>query len=192
MERNQGVIKNALGLSHQYVRQVVQAGDRVVDATAGNGGDTVFLAGLVGISGHVDAFDIQADALSNTLRRLQEAGLAGHCSLHLASHARMAEHVSPGLSAVMFNLGYLPGGDHSIGTQAESTLAALSQAMKLIRPGGIITLGIYYGGDSGFAERDAVLDFLRRINVHDYAVQKIEMLNAVSCAPVFACIERLR
>jgi len=189
-KRQQGVILNALGLSHQYVRQVIRAGDRAVDATAGNGGDTLFLAELVGAGGHVDAFDIQPAALTKTGQRLTAAGLSDRCTLHLASHDQMAECVSPGVRAVMFNLGYLPGGDHQIGTRAPSTLAALGQAMDLLQPGGIITVGIYYGGDSGFAERDAVLAFLPEIDVHRFAVQKMEMANAC-CAPIFICIEKL-
>ena len=189
--RHQGIILNALGLSHQYGRQAVRPGDRVIDATAGNGGDTLFLAELVGPAGHVDAFDIQPDALAQTDRRLAAAGLTGRCTLHLASHDRMAALVEPGIRLVMFNLGYLPGGDHRIGTQAESTLAAFEQAMALLMPGGIITIGLYYGGDSGFAERDAVLAYLPGIDVHAFAVQKIEMANAANCAPIFICIEKL-
>lgn len=190
-ERNRGIIRNALGLSHQYAESAVRPGDRVVDATAGNGGDTVFLAGLVGETGHVDAFDIQPAAIESTGRRLEEAGLTSRCTLHQASHDTMIERVEPGVRVIMFNLGYLPGGDHQIGTRADSTLPALKQAMSLLAPGGIITIGIYYGGDSGFAERDAVLAFLPDIDVRDFAVQKVEMANAANCAPIFVCIERL-
>jgi hypothetical protein len=190
-DRHQGVIRNALGLSHQYVNQVVRPGDRVIDATAGNGGDTVFLAGLAGTDGHVDAFDIQAAALERTRNRLAAAGLADSCTLHLASHDRLTEFVTPGIRAIMFNLGYLPGGDHQIGTRTTTTLAALDQAQQLLLVGGIITIGIYYGGDSGYEERDAVLDYLRGIDVHAFAVQKVEMANAANCPPIFVCIERL-
>lgn len=190
-DRSRGIIRNALGLSHQYVSQIIQLGDRAVDATAGNGGDTLFLAELCGPDGHIDAFDIQPAALEQTRKKLAAADLAERCSLHLASHDRLSELVKPGIRAFMFNLGYLPGGDHSIGTQAASTLLALDQAQELLLPGGIITIGIYYGGDSGFAERDAVLDYVSQIDVHRFAVQKIEMINSTSCAPIFVCIERL-
>jgi predicted methyltransferase len=188
--RQQGVILNALGLSHQYAAKLIQPGDRAVDATAGNGGDTCFLAELVGSSGHVDAFDIQPAALDKTRQRLASAGLAARCTLHLASHDQMADLVAPGVRVIMFNLGYLPGGDHQIGTRASSTLRAVEQAQNLLLPGGIITIGIYYGGDSGFAERDAVLEYLPSIDVHAFAVQKIEMANAANCAPIFICIEK--
>ena len=190
-DRQRGVIRNALGLSHQYVSQVIRPGDRAVDATAGNGGDTLFLADLCGPVGHVDAFDIQADALGRTRAKLIAAGLIDRCSLHLASHDRLSEIVDQGIRVAMFNLGYLPGGDHGIGTQAASTLSALDQAQNLLLPGGIITIGIYYGGDSGFDERDAVLEYVSNIDVHSFVVQKIEMINSTSCAPIFICIERI-
>jgi len=189
--RQQGVILNALGLSHRYAEMVVRPGDRVIDATAGNGGDTEFLAGLAGEAGHVDAFDIQAEALEKTRARLTAANLIGRCSLHLASHDRMAELCQPGVRVIMFNLGYLPGGDHQIGTRAHSTLAAIDQACRLLLAGGIVTIGIYYGGDSGFDERDAVLDHIRTLDVHTFAVQRIEMANAANCPPIFICIEKL-
>jgi hypothetical protein len=64
--------------------------------------------------------------------------------------------------------------------------------MSLLRVGGTITLGIYYGGDSGYVERDAVLTFLQSVSVHDFAVQRIDMFNAVNCAPIFICLEKLR
>ncbi len=189
--RRQGVILNALFLSHRYVGQIVRPGDLVVDATAGNGGDTLFLADLAGETGHVHAFDIQAEALQNTAKRLKEAGLYERCSLHLSSHDRMDEFVPAKVRAVMFNLGYLPGGDHQIGTRPETTLAALEKARRLLLPGGIITIGLYYGGDSGFEERDAVLAAVRDLDVHSFAVQQIEMVNSKSCPPIFICIEKL-
>lgn len=189
--RNQSLIRNALGLSHQYATAVVRPGDTVVDATCGNGGDTVFLAGLVGPTGRVIAFDIQADAVAKTSQRLQTAGLTDRCVLHLASHDRLTELVEPGVRAVFFNLGYLPDGDHRIGTRAETTLAALGQALSLIQPGGMVSICLYYGGDSGFDEHDAVLAYLQTIPVERFAVQKIEMANARACPPIFICCERL-
>jgi predicted methyltransferase len=189
--RNRGLIRNALGLSHQYAQAAIQPGDRVVDATCGNGGDTVFLAELVGPPGQVEAFDIQATAIEKTRERLRAVNLLDRCSLHQVSHDQMATLVEPGVSAVLFNLGYLPGGDHQIGTRAETTLVAIHQALELVRPGGIVMICLYYGGDSGFAEHDAVLAFIRNIPVREFAVQKIEMANATNCPPIFICCERL-
>ncbi len=189
--RGQGIIFNALGLTHQYATRAIRPGDRVIDATAGKGFDTFFLAELVGETGHVDAFDIQPAAIEHTRQRITAAGLESRCTLHLASHDQLAALVAPGVRVIVFNLGYLPGADHVIGTKAASTLPALEQAMSLLVLGGIITIGIYYGGDSGFDERDAVLDYLRTIDVKTFAVQKIEMANATNCPPIFVCIEKI-
>lgn len=50
--------------------QVVRAGDVVVDATMGNGHDTLALAQLVGPSGTVYGFDIQQEAVDSTAAHL--------------------------------------------------------------------------------------------------------------------------
>lgn len=189
--RGQGLVKNALHLSHDYARLLVRPGDRVVDATCGNGGDTVFLAELVGPDGLVDGFDIQAAAIERTRERLAKTDLLERCRLHPVSHDRMADFVAPGVSCVLFNLGYLPGGDHAIGTRPLTTLPAIAQALDLIKVGGAVLICLYYGGDSGFDEHAAVLDFIRTIPVRDFAVQKIELANAANCPPIFICCEKL-
>ncbi len=190
------VVRNALALSHDYIRKVVRPGDLVVDATAGNGHDTLFLAGLVGPEGLVLAFDVQQEAVRRTVERLEAAGMGARCRVFAEGHQHLGKRVHEvGLtcraSAVMFNLGYLPGADHSSGTRATTTLPALGQAMACLRTGGIVTVGIYYGGDSGFEEKEAVLAFVESIDVHEFVVQKIEMVNSKSCPPIFLCIEKL-
>ncbi len=190
------VVRNALALSHEYVRKVVGSGDLVVDATAGNGHDTAFLAELAGPDGLVLAFDVQEDAIRRTRDRLETLCLLDRCRLFAEGHELFGERldgIAPGrpLAAVMFNLGYLPGADHALGTKAPTTIAALQQAMARLRPGGLATVALYYGGDSGFEERDAVLRFVESIDVHAFAVQKTEMVNSRSCPPIFLCIEKL-
>ena len=190
------VIRNALALSHDYVRKVVRPGDLVVDATAGNGHDTLFLAGLVGPEGRVLAFDVQEEAVRRTRERLAEAGVLAQCRLFNEGHEHLEARVREeggdrALSVVMFNLGYLPGADHALGTRAETTIPAIGQSLAGIRPGGIVTIALYYGGDSGFEERDAVLRFVEDIDVHGFAVQKVEMVNSRACPPIFLCIEKL-
>ncbi|NCA98104.1 MAG: methyltransferase domain-containing protein [Clostridia bacterium] len=186
------LVQNALALSHEYARLLVRPGDTVIDATCGNGGDTEFLADLVGPDGHVIGFDIQSEAIARTTDRLQKAGLLARCELHVASHDRMAERVPPGVRVVLFNLGYLPRGNHAIGTRSETTLPALDQALALLSVGGAVLICLYYGGDSGFEEYQAVLDHIRTLPVRQFAVQKIEMANATNCAPIFICCEKLQ
>jgi len=142
--------------AHRLVRERVGEGDRVVDATIGNGQDTVFLAGLVGRSGRVDGFDIQSEAIESTRQRLQGCP-CDHVVLHQTSHEKMAGLVEPPLQAVMFNLGYLPGGDKQVVTRAETTTQSIRAALDLLSPTGIITIVAYPGHSGGREEADAVL-----------------------------------
>jgi predicted methyltransferase len=148
-------------LAHAVVRAVVAPGETAIDATAGNGHDTRFLAELVGPTGSVFAFDIQSEALSRTRTLL---GQAANVILLERDHAEIREAVPVEhhgrVAAVMFNLGYLPGGDHAITTQNPSTLAAISAALELLRPGGVLTVLAYTGHPSGAEEAEAAAQLL--------------------------------
>lgn len=185
------VIKNSLQQSHDIVRRVVKAGDTLVDATAGNGGDTVFLAELAGPQGRVYSFDIQQAALDKTLARLKIEGLEDRVTLVREGHENMGNHVSAEVSAIMFNLGYLPGGDHSVGTKGNTTIRAIESAMELVTVNGIITIVVYYGGDSGFEEKEQVLDYIRTIDCKRFTVSTTEFVNQINCPPILICIEKL-
>ena len=104
--------------AHQFLGQALSDGDLAIDATAGNGGDTAFLASRIGSMGKVFAFDVQQEAIESTRSRLEQDGLLARVSLHLCSHDRMKEKLSlqslGKVSAIAFNLGYLPGGNKEI------------------------------------------------------------------------------
>jgi hypothetical protein len=139
------------------LREVIREGDVVIDATAGNGHDTAFLAECVGRGGRVIAFDIQREALDSARLRLEALGMADCVEFHHRSHAEMGDLGAPGtVSAVMFNLGYLPGGDHGLSTIAGETLRALEAAATLIKPGGVISVICYPGHEAGETESAAV------------------------------------
>lgn len=146
--------------AHQAVAQVVAPGDIAIDATVGNGHDTLFLAKLVGEAGKVYGFDIQEQALDSAWHRLEEAGEASQVSLYHAGHETMAillpESVTGRVCAVMFNLGYLPGGDKQRTTAASTTLAALQSSLSLLAPGGVISLLAYTGHPGGREEAELV------------------------------------
>ena len=183
------VLKNSLGQSHDIIKSVVTPGDSVIDATAGNGNDTAFLAGLVGTSGRVYSFDIQQKALDKTKAKLECINLLDRVTLIHDGHENMDLYVKERVKAVMFNLGYLPGGDHSIGTKGRTTIEALEKAMGLIADDGIITVVIYYGGDSGFEEKNQVMDYLKTIDCKRFTVMMSNFINQVNCPPILICIE---
>jgi len=143
--------------AHDLIAAHVQPGDTVVDATLGNGHDTLFLARCVGEHGKVIGFDVQESALRSTRKNLSEHGIRDTClDLHLMSHHRMGEVINSGVSAVIFNLGYLPGGDKKRITTTETTLQALDAARACLTPGGLLTVMCYPGHPGGDHEAGAV------------------------------------
>ena len=159
-------MKRATVLAHEQLTSVLQSGDLAVDATLGNGHDALFLAGLVGEEGRVIGFDIQAQAIESSRSRLAEAGVMERCELVEASHARMRDFVPGEVSAVTFNLGYLPGADQGMITRSRSSLEALSVSLELLRSGGLITCVCYPGHPGGLEEAEAVLTWA--VNLPDH------------------------
>lgn len=154
------VIPSILEYAHTLAGRAVAEGGLAVDATVGNGHDTVRLARAVGQSGTVVGFDVQENALRNTRRRLQDEGVGASVRLVHAGHETLAEELTAAergrVGAVMFNLGYLPGGDHSLTTCPETTRQALEESTEMLRPGGVITTVAYTGHEGGTAEARAV------------------------------------
>lgn len=163
-----------------------------IDATMGNGNDTQFLCMLAGETGRVLAFDIQAEAVAHTKARLSQA--LPYCNYELVrdSHERMDMYAAPdSADCIAFNLGYLPGGDHALATQPETTLAALEKSLAILKRGGLLSICIYSGGDTGFAERDAVLSWLRELDSRKYLVLLTQYYNRPNHPPIPAMVIKL-
>lgn len=170
---------------HRIVQEHVAEGSFCIDATMGNGNDTVFLSRLAGGSGTVLAFDIQEEALVHTARLLREEGCPDNCRLLLKSHEEMADYAAEGsVSCIMFNFGYLPGGDHTKATKARSSLAAVRAGLELLEKGGLMSLCIYSGRDTGFEEKDAVLSLVRELDPRKYLVIQSEYVNRPNHPPI--------
>ena len=103
----------------------------------------------------------------------------------------MDQYVSHPVKVVMFNLGYLPGGDHNIGTKGATTIEAIEKSLSLLVKNGIVMIVIYYGGDSGFDEKEAVLEFLASLDCKKYSVLMHHFINQINCPPIAVCIEKL-
>lgn len=175
-----------------FIREQVKPGDLCIDATMGNGNDTLLLSTLCGKEGHVTAFDIQEQALIHTEKRLADAGAPDNYTLLLESHANMIRYAESGsISCIVFNLGYLPGGDHKKATKAASSIQALTQSLTLLKKGGMISLCIYSGGDSGFQEKDQVLSWLRDLDPKKYLVIRSDYYNRPNNPPIPVLIIRL-
>ncbi len=153
-----------VALAQAAVAEVLKEGAWAVDATVGNGHDTLFLARAVGAGGRVFGFDIQEPALKRSRARLGQAGLLAQFELFHSGHEWMGQHLPEAargrIGAVMFNLGYLPGSDKERTTALPSTLAALETALGLLAPGGRITLLAYTGHPGGAQEAEGIKRWL--------------------------------
>lgn len=180
-------LQRVLPFTKSLLEQAVHAGDIVIDATAGNGHDTYFLAGLTGDAGKVYAFDIQKEAIEATKQRTEAFH---HVELICDSHAKIAQYVTDPIAAAVFNLGYLPKGDHAIITKAASTLQALEQCLALSKAGGLVLIVIYSGHEGGSEERDAVMDYVKQLPQTRYDVMKYEFINQQHSPPFLVAIEK--
>lgn len=170
-------IQNISGLLREFIMSVVQPGDVVLDATAGRGRDTEFLAECVGPQGKVYAFDIQEEAIRETRERLHLRGFEQRVKLFNLDHARLGEVVQGQLKVVIFNLGYLPGSDRLIVTQAASTINALHEALNRLEVRGLLLLTIYRGHDGAREEANAVDHFCRTLPKKEYSVLEGQYTN---------------
>ena len=178
---------NTLSIVHDFLRRTVRPGSLCIDATAGRGRDTALLCELAGEGGRVLAFDVQEDAVRQTNELLAREGK--HAEVHLDSHAHMDSYAAPeSVDCIVFNFGRLPGGDPHIFTHADSSIEAVNAGLRLLKPGGVMALAIYYGGENGYGERDALLAHLKTLDDRKYSVLVCDWANRRNDPPIPAFI----
>ncbi len=161
-----------------FILQHLKEGDTAVDFTMGNGYDTLFLSKTVGEEGRVYAFDIQQSALESTSRRLAENGAPENYTLICDSHHRAKEYVQGKIKAGMFNLGYLPGGDKSVTTKRETTIAAVKDAIDMLSEDGILLIAVYPGHEEGEIEGEMINEILSQLDRRKYCCVKFRIINS--------------
>lgn len=185
-------IENTQTLLKVYLQRVILDGDIVVDATAGRGKDTLFLADCVGPKGKVYAFDIQKAAIESTRELLIEYNRNDRVDLFLESHTDMEKFLPGRIKAALFNLGYLPGSDQQVTTHPETTIQAINAALRLLTEKGVIVLTVYRGHDNG-AEESAVLNtYLAGLPKKDFSVLQGIYLNQGEHSPYWLIIQKNR
>lgn len=181
----------ATDLAHSVLRPRIAPGSWVIDATAGNGHDALWLAELVGPSGRVFVFDVQAEAIAATAAR---TGHLRQVTLFHAGHERMKDLLPPEaeerMGAIMFNLGYLPGAGKSVVTHMETTLDALTQSLDFLAVDGAIATVLYPGHAEGAVEAIAVREWARHLPP-SFAVARCARLNTASPPPEVVEIVRV-
>lgn len=219
------LITKTTDLAMHITLEYIKKGDAVIDATAGNGHDTLLLAEAIGENGKVFAFDIQKQALENTEKLLKENGMIDRVQLVNDSHENLLEYFSNANtvdsninyrvenrvkdkeirvcsngyvdeaerpSAVIFNLGYLPMGDKTITTKGNSSISAISEALKLIKIGGVVTLVLYSGHEEGKKEKQMILEMLQRLSSKEFHVAYTSMINQANNPPEIVWITKKR
>ena len=156
-------------IAQTWLKDHIQIGDPVIDATLGNGFDALFLAQSIGKTGTIYGFDVQQEAINSTTQLLQHEPcqqvffLQGH--EHMMAHIPQEKHGH--IQAIMFNLGWLPKSDKSIITHADTTILALEQSLQLLAPNGRMSIMLYPGHHGGDSEAAQVTTWLQAKHLHD-------------------------
>jgi len=172
-------INSIVDMAQAILAERVGSAARLVDATAGNGKDTLFLAQNSPPHATVWSLDIQPEALCKSRRLAEENGVANKVRFILDSHANLASYLD-WADVVMFNLGYCPGGDRTVFTKPDSTVAAIKAAAELLTPQGLLSIVAYPGTEAGFCEHAAVQDLVSHLPRPDFFVWCWQAVNAVN------------
>ena len=172
--------------AHEILESFLTKKARVIDATCGNGYDSLFLSRQVSALGCVYSFDIQQTAIDATYQRLQKEKALAPLTLILAGHERMLDYIAKEdygqIKAVMFNLGYLPHSDKQIITRSKTTVAALESACSILAPSAIITILVYSGHDGGMDESQAVKTWCAQLS-NEFEVEILQSIRASTITP---------
>lgn len=183
---DENLLTQTVSVAMTITRSYLRDGDTAIDATCGNGHDTLALAQAVGRSGRILAIDLQKDAIDASRQRLaahqiENTDFVCGSFVQLETYWRawtetQVEAVSEP-KAVVFNLGYLPGGNKNVTTKTEDTLLAVQQALSVIAHGGIVTLVLYPGHEEGAREREALLEFAAQLPASQFHAAYVKFPN---------------
>jgi SAM-dependent methyltransferase len=186
-------LASVLQFAKLLIEERVRPGEAVIDATVGKGNDTLFLARLTGPHGRVFGFDTQSQAIAFAQEKASHQSNSSIQWINL-SHEFLLEAIGDEwlgrIGAVMFNLGYLPGFDHQITTNADSTLIGLDAAIQLLRIGGLVTVIAYTGHVGGQEEADAVVQWASQLPQTQYNVLSYQFINQKNNPPFLVAVEK--
>lgn len=177
-----------LTFSKKLLKEVIDKNSIVVDATCGNGNDTLFLAKTS--AKKVYGFDIQEQAINNTLNLLKENSIEDKCEIILDSHSNFEQYIQENIQAVVFNLGYLPNADHSITTTSKTTIAAIEKFLTKLNVGGRIVIVVYWGHENGKVEKEDLLERLTSLEQKEVEVLIYQFINQKNNAPFVLALEK--
>jgi len=169
----------------------IKDGHIALDCTVGNGKDTLNLVRLVGEKGKVYGFDIQEKAIINTEKKLQKLNLDKNVILINDGHENIDKYIYENIDFIVYNLGYLPGGDKNIKTKALTTVKSIKKALSLLNNNGLLLITCYIGHDGGKEEQEAVENFLESLDQRRYNVLKFKFINQRNNPPILYGVEKI-
>lgn len=187
------MLKGILNYTHYLLEESVNNGDTVIDATCGNGNDTLFLSNIVGENGHVLAFDIQEQAITET-KKILSNNKRNNVSLIHDSHENIINYLPDDknlkIGGAIFNLGYLPKGDKSIITNGYSTIIAMDTILSALKRDGLIVIVVYHGHEGGKHEKEALLKHVIHLDQKKYNVLRYGFINQKNNPPFILAIQK--
>ncbi len=172
MRRHFPLFQSHLDLAHHYWKGLLQSGDWAIDATCGNGQDTLVLAEMLlnKARSEVIAIDIQEEAIRRTQELLSPL-LLPKVQLFQQSHVNFPSLANAvPVKLVVYNLGYLPRGNKQFTTQTPTTLQSVQKALSLIISGGAVSITCYPGHPEGASEEKALLELVGQLSPSDWNV----------------------
>jgi hypothetical protein len=168
-------------LGHRFFSPLFQDGDVAIDATCGNGKDSLVLAGFLSRKKHTSllCIDIQEIAVRNTEKLLQKEAseFLPFVTFETRSHETFPKDLKGSVKLVIYNLGYLPGSDKTLTTKVSSTLTSVTNAMNILAPGGVINITCYPGHPEGALEEAALTEFLSTLDPALWSVTGVRFHN---------------
>lgn len=185
------VVKNNIPFVHSLFSNYIKYGDVVIDATLGNGNDTIFLANLVGDAGKVYAFDTSSQAIVISKNKLKELNLLSRVNLFHTSHVYLKNIVKEKVSGIIFNLGYFPNLSKKNFTFWSSTLEAIEQSLFLLKKNAILAIIIYTGHEQGKIESKKIEEFAVNLSQKEFDVLQYKFINRINNPPYAIIFEKL-
>lgn len=183
-------MEKILGFSKKVVKEIIDKNSVVVDATCGNGNDTLFFAKTA--AKKIYAFDVQELAIERTKELLKNNNVLNKCELILDNHSKVKNYVKEKVKAAVFNLGYLPNSSHKITTNYKTTIEAINNLLEILDIGGRIVVVIYWGHENGKIEKYELMKHFEKFNQKNVEVLKYQFINQKNNAPFLIVLEKIR
>jgi len=178
-------------LSHILLKSLTNGSGIYIDATAGNGYDTLFIAKMLKQNGSLFSFDISYQAVGNTKKLLEENNISiNNVNIINDSHENIDKYIGQNkIKAAIFNLGYRPHSDKTVKTMPASTILALGKILYRLECGGAVIICSYTGHDGG-EEDEQVFKYLCGMENKTYEISKTEMISRKHSPVLYLIIKK--